>query len=110
MNIQELTAKVFLTDVKPEDIHAIGNGSTSLVYVIDTKAKPTNATWWHIVWVMMDNAKTLAVKCTLFHGNLARFIDHKGISYQATDKELDCVHIRINNINRNESEWVIEYY
>ena len=103
MNIQEIIAKVFLTDVKPADIRTIGNGSTNLVYIVDRK------TWWYIVCVPFPRSTTLAIKCTLFHGNVVYFISHNGNSY-GRDKEIDYVQIRVHNIDHNESEWVIEYY
>ncbi len=110
MNIQELTTKIFLTDVEPADIHPVDNGAKNLVYVIDKKVKLTNATWWHIVYALLECGKTLAIRCTLVHGDLSYFISHRGMSNRETDKELDCVHIRIHNINSDESKWVIKYY
>lgn len=107
MTLKEVVTKVFLTDVKPEDIQAVGE-EDNLIYIIDYKANPLNTTWWHIKCTPTQTA--LILRCILAHGNFAFFKDHNGRYHLNTDKLLDGVTIIVNNITNAESEWDVKYY
>lgn len=106
MTLSELVTKVFLTDIKPEDISLIS--TNCLIYIIDYKTNPTNTTWWRIF--CDDRPTELILNCTLIHGNLSFFKSHKGHYHSMTDKFLDSFNILIKNITHSENEWEIEYY